>query len=703
MMIRKFKFLLPVLVVLSLFTSQLSAADTDPKDKVLLTILRYVLTEGHYNPMEINDAFSEKVYTSFIESLDPSKRYFLQSDIDEFSKYKTLIDDQIKTEDLTFFFLAHSRFIERTEASKKYYNEILAHKFDFNKVETLDVDYENTPYAKNTKELYNIWRKQLKINTLSRAYDKIKVEEDKQKEDASYKMKGIAILEADSRESVLKNMAEFYERFDELTYSDWFTTYINAITEQFDPHTTYFDPAIKKKFDQSMSGKLEGIGARLQKQNEYTKVIELISGGPAWKQGELEVGDLIVKVAQGDGEPLNIVGMRLDDAIEFIKGKKGTEVNLTVKKIDGTFQVISIIRDVVELEETFVKSSVVEKDDRTFGVIHLPKFYIDFDEKNFRNSTTDMAREIERLKEENVEGLVLDLRNNGGGSLQTAIDISGLFINKGPVVQVKYRDTDPEIKKDKDTKIQWDGPLVVLVNELSASASEIFAAAMQDYNRAVIVGGKQTYGKGTVQSVLDLNRYHKLNEDIGALKMTIQKFYRINGGSNQLEGVHSDIMLPSRYTYLEIGERDLENALGYDKVAPADYTLWNNYSNFDAVVNNSKKRIANNETFKLIDDNAKWLKKAQDDNIIYLDLASYKKDLENHEKKALKFKSIRDYTTDLTYNSPLYEQSLIKSDIDLADKREAWHKNLKKDIYIEEALNVLSELKIKPDYLLVKN
>lgn len=702
-MIRKFKFLLPVLVVFSLFTSQLSAADTDPKDKVLLTILRYVLTEGHYNPMEINDAFSEKVYTSFIESLDPSKRYFLQSDIDEFSKYKTLIDDQIKTEDLTFFFLAHSRFIERTEASKKYYNEILAHKFDFNKVETLDVDYENTPYAKNTKELYNIWRKQLKINTLSRTYDKIKVEEDKQKEDASYKMKGIAILEADSRESVLKNMAEFYERFDELTYSDWFTTYINAITEQFDPHTTYFDPAIKKKFDQSMSGKLEGIGARLQKQNEYTKVIELISGGPAWKQGELEVGDLIVKVAQGDGEPLNIVGMRLDDAIEFIKGKKGTEVNLTVKKIDGTFQVISIIRDVVELEETFVKSSVVEKDDRTFGVIHLPKFYIDFDEKNFRNSTTDMAREIERLKEENVEGLVLDLRNNGGGSLQTAIDISGLFINKGPVVQVKYRDTDPEIKKDKDTKIQWDGPLVVLVNELSASASEIFAAAMQDYNRAVIVGGKQTYGKGTVQSVLDLNRYHKLNEDIGALKMTIQKFYRINGGSNQLEGVHSDIMLPSRYTYLEIGERDLENALGYDKVAPADYTLWNNYSNFDAVVNNSKKRIANNETFKLIDDNAKWLKKAQDDNIIYLDLASYKKDLENHEKKALKFKSIRDYTTDLTYNSPLYEQSLIKSDIDLADKREAWHKNLKKDIYIEEALNVLSELKIKPDYLLVKN
>ncbi len=702
-MIRKFKFLLPVLFVFSLFTSFNSTTIEDPKDKMLLTILRYVLTEGHYNPLKINDAFSEKVYYSFIESLDPSKRYFIQSDIDEFSTYKTLIDDQIKTEDLTFFFLVYNRIIERTDESKTYYKEILAHQFDFNKSETLDVDYEKKPYAQNTKELYNIWRKQLKINTLSRAYDKIKVEEDKQKEEASYTMKSMDIIEANSRESVMKNMDEFYSRFDELTYSDWFSTYINSISEQFDPHTTYFDPAIKKKFDQSMSGKLEGIGARLQKQNEYTKVIELIFGGPAWKQGELEVGDLIVKVAQGDGEPLNIVGMRLDDAIEFIKGKKGTEVKLTVKKIDGTFQVISIIRDVVELEETFVKSSVVEKEGRTFGVIHLPKFYIDFDEKNFRNSTTDMAREIERLKEENVEGLILDLRNNGGGSLQTAIDISGLFINKGPVVQVKYRDTKPEIKKDKNAKIQWNGPFVVLVNELSASASEIFAAAMQDYNRAIIIGGKQTYGKGTVQSVLDLNRYHKLNYDLGALKMTIQKFYRINGGSNQLEGVHSDIILPSRYTYLEIGERDLENALGYDKVAPANYTLWNNYSNFDEVVNNSKIRIANNETFKLIDDNAKWLKKAQDDTLIYLDIDSYKRDLESHEKESLKYKSIRDYSTDLTYTSPLYEQTLIKTDVDLAEKREAWHKNLKKDIYIEEALNVLSELKIKPDYLLVKN
>ncbi len=333
----------------------------------------------------------------------------------------------------------------------------------------------------------------------------------------------------------------------------------------------------------------------------------------------------------------------------------------------------------------------------------MPKFYIDFDERNYRNSATDMALEIERLKKENVEGLVFDLRYNGGGSLQTAIEISGLFIEKGPIVQVKYRDRDADVKKDRDPKIKWDGPLVVLVNELSASASEIFAAAMQDYGRAVIIGGKQTYGKGTVQSVLDLNKYHNLKEDIGALKMTIQKFYRINGGSTQLEGVHSDIMLPSRYSYMSIGERDLDNPLKFDKVPQANYTLWNNYQNFNQAVENSKKRIANNTHFKLIDNYAKWLKIAQEDTLVYLSLDAYKKDLESHRNESLKYEAIKDYTTNLTYLSPLYEQILLKEDPVLAEKRTAWHKKLKKDIYVEEALTVLSELKIKPQYHLVKN
>lgn len=700
---RKFKFLAVFFIVISLFSSFQLAPNTDPKDKVLITILQYVLTEGHYQPKEFNNEFSGNVYNSFLETLDPSKRYFLQSDINDFVPYKYLIDDEIKSEDLTFFFLVYDKFKKRTEESKSYYKEILAKPFDFTIDETLNINYEDATYAINTKELKEVWRKQLKVNVLSIVYDKLTTEKDKQKTDPAYEMKSMSSLEKEARETVENNLDEFYSRLDELNYSDWFTTYINCITEEFDPHTTYFDPTYKKKFDEDMSGKLEGIGARLQKQNEYTKVVELISGGPAWKQGDLEVGDLILEVTQANGETVNIVGMRLDDAIEFIKGKKGTEVILTVKKIDGTTQTINIVRDVVELEETFVKSSVVEKNGKTFAVIDLPKFYIDFDEQNFRNSTTDMAQEIERLKKQNVEGIVLDLRNNGGGSLKTAIEISGLFIEKGPIVQVKYKDKSPIIKKDTDSKIQWDGPLVILVNEFSASASEIFAAAMQDYKRAVIIGGKQTYGKGTVQTILDLNRYHNLNDDLGALKMTIQKFYRINGGSNQLEGVHSDVKLPSRYSYLDIGERDLPNALAFDRVTPANYTVWNNYENFETVINNSKIRVSNNNTFKLIDENAQWVKNSQDDTIIYLNFDAYKTDIENHEKIAKKFEAIRNYSSDLTFISPNYEQTIITSDEDLAIKRDAWHKNLKKDIYVDEALNILSELKIKPSYLLVKN
>jgi carboxyl-terminal processing protease len=702
-MIRKFRFLLLLIFSVGLFLSFQTKSNSDPKDKALLTILKYVLTQGHYEPKAINDTFSEHVYSNFLESLDPSKRYFLQSDIDEFSNYKYLIDDQINTEDLTFFFLAYNRLTKRIEESKPYYKQILAKKFNFDSNETFNIDYKKSSFPKNEAEKIEIWRKQLKFSTLSLLSDKITIENDKKKEDNNYIVKSFNELEKEAREKTLTNLDDAFIRIQELTYSDYFSSYINCISEEFDPHTTYFDPSVKKRFDISMAGKLEGIGARLQKRNDYTKVSELISGGPAWKQGDLEVGDLILKVAQGNGEPVDIVGMRLDDAIEYIKGKKGTEVKLTVKKIDGTTAIISIIRDVVELEETFVKSSIVKKDNRVFGVINLPKFYIDFDEKNFRNSATDMAQEIERLKAEGAEGLVLDLRNNGGGSLKTAIEISGLFIDKGPVVQVKYRDRDADVKSDTDPKIQWDKPLVVLVNELSASASEIFAAAMQDYGRAVIIGGKQTYGKGTVQSVLDLNRYHNLKEDIGALKMTIQKFYRINGGSTQLEGVHSDIMLPDRYTYMNIGERDLENPLKFDRVPQANYKLWNKYENFHQVINNSKKRIANNTYFKLIDKNAKWLKKSQDDTLIYLNYTAYKNDLEFHENESSKYDILRDYKSNLTYTSPLYEQKLIENDKDLAEKRIAWHKNLQKDLYVEEALNVLSELKMKPQYHLVKN
>ncbi len=700
---RRYKIILPIIILTGLLFSFQIVNKPDPeKDRILIGLIRYALKQGHYEPHQIDDAFSEQVFNDFIDALDPYRRFFLQSDIDEFSIHKKLIDDQIKSEDLSFYNEVYERFNQRINESKSYYQEILKTPFDFEKKGSFNIDYKTKPFSKNEAELIHNWQMQLKIGTLSRLHEKIAFQESELKIDSKYKKKSFAKLEIAAREATQSSLDELYSIMSELDETDWFSVFINSLTIQFDPHTNYFAPKDKKRFDQSMSGKLEGIGARLQKKDDYTKVSELISGGPAWRAGELEVGDLILKVAQGDDPPIDIVGMRLDDAIEFIKGKKGTVVKLTIKKIDGEIQIISIVRDIVELEETFAKSSIVDVDSRTFGVIDLPKFYIDFNEKNFRNSATDMEQEVKRLKEEGVEGLLIDLRNNGGGSLKTAIEIAGLFIKDGPVVQVKYRGEKPNVRSDKDKRIQWNGPLVILVNELSASASEIFAAAMQDYNRAVIIGSKQSFGKGTVQNILPLNNYFKYSKDLGALKMTIQKFYRINGGSTQLKGVVSDIAMPDRYTYLEIGERDEKNPLEWDKIEPAEYKPFDMYENFHQVINDSKKRISLNPNFVLIDAQAMWLKKGRDDNDISLNYEDYKKDLENRKKESKDFDPILEYESNLEFKSPSYEQPLVAKDSILAKKREIWHENLKKDIYVEEALTVLSELKMKTNFL-VKN
>ena len=709
---KNYKIVLPIMLLAGLLLSFSIKNNPDPeKDKVLLGLIRYALTQGHYQPQDINDQFSEKVFNDFIKALDPTKRFFTQADIDQFSAYKDKIDDQIKTEDLTFYNLVYNRYTKRLQEAKGFYKEILKYPFDFSRQEDFDIDYDKKPWAKNEVELILSWQKQLKLSTLSRLYDNLESQDELDDVDAKTPLKemagdkkSFAQLEQEAREATGKSMEEFFDFMDDLDDTDWFSVYINSIAEAFDPHTTYFAPNVKKKFDIDMAGKLEGIGARLQKKGDYTKIVELISGGPAWRSGELEVGDIILKVAQGNGEPLDIVGMRLDDAIEFIKGKKGTEVRLTIKKIDGSQEIVPIVRDVIELEETFAKTSIVEKEGHKFGIINLPKFYIDFNEKDFRNSATDMEQEIENLKKENAEGLIIDLRNNGGGSLETAIDIAGLFIEEGPVVQVKYREGDAKVRSDKDRRIQWNKPLVILVNELSASASEIFAAAMQDYNRAVIIGSNQTFGKGTVQNVLPLNNYIRYSKDLGALKMTIQKFYRINGGSTQLKGVRPDIILPDKYSYIDIGERDEQHPLEWDKIESAKYNTWDQYTNFDEVVNNSKKRIADNKQFRLIDENAKWLKEGQDDTLMHLKFNDYKSDIEKREKESNEYKPVYEYNNNLVFNSPAYELPLLEQDTVLAEKREIWHKALAKDIYVEEALNVLAELKTK-DYskAIVKN
>ncbi|MHA3789779.1 carboxy terminal-processing peptidase [Flavobacterium hauense] len=687
----------------------INKVDADPeKDKLLLELITFVIEKGHYDPAKIDDAFSKGVYKSYIESLDPSKRFFIQSDIDEFSKYEDKIDDMINNKDLSFFDLTYTRLQKRIKESEGFYKDILDKPFDFSVNEEFNVDYEKMPFPKNDAELRKRWEKQLKLSVLSTITDKQKVQEtpadkvkadgtkdakasdDKKAEDS--KPKTFTELEKEARESTLKSLNDYFDVIDDLDRDEWFSVYLNAIAERFDPHTFYFAPDDKDKFDTSMRGSLEGIGARLQKKGDYVEISELIAGGPAWRGKELEQGDLIMKVAQGKENPVDIAGLRLDDTVKKIKGPKGTEVRLTVKKVDGSIKVISIVREVVEIEETYAKSSVVKKDGKTYGVIYLPKFYIDFEDKNKRDAAKDVALEVKRLKEAKVDGIIMDLRDNGGGSLKTVVDITGLFIPQGPVVQVKSAGKQKEVLSDSDSSVLWDGPLVVLVNNFSASASEIFAAAIQDYHRGVIMGSKHTYGKGTVQNLIDLNQFVRNNSmgDLGALKTTTQKFYRINGGSTQREGVMSDIVMPDRYSYIDMGERDVDNAMPWDKIDPAGYKPLS--TNFAGVIANSKNRMASNDQFKLMDENAKWVFQKKDENTYSLNIDKFKEELAKSEAVAKKFKALNDYKNKLTFDALPYEKEVFAKEPLLAEKKQRWYESLSKDIYVEEALNVLEDM-----------
>lgn len=667
------------------------SADPDPeKEAFLMGVLNFVLTNAHYQPADINDTFSEKVYTNYLKVIDGNKRYLLQSDIDGLNKYKTLLDDEFKGQKITFFNESYPLFQTRIQEAKSYYKEILAKPIDFNVKESIDTDYEKQPWAKNKEELKERWRKQLKLNVLSSIEDKIKLQEN----DSLSKepKKDFAALEKEARETTLKSLNEFFEFFEEISREEWLSVYINTLLEQFDPHTNYLAPDDKQKFDESMAGSMEGIGAQLRKKDQNTEITEVIPGGPAMKQGELENGDIILKVAQGDEQPVDIAGMRLEKVVKMIKGKKGTTVKLTVKKADGNVKVIAIVRDKFEIEETFAKSSVIDTPEGKFGIIHLPKFYISFENRDGRDAFKDVAKEVEYLKTQNIEGIIIDLRNNGGGSLQTVVDMVGLFIPQGPVVQVKAKSGESNVLYDRDNKTQWDGPLVVLINNYSASASEIFAAAIQDYNRGLVLGSKHSYGKGTVQNLLDLNRFgNKKIGDLGAMKFTSQKFYRVNGGSTQLKGVESDLVLPDRFLYVDTGERDNDNAMEWDKIAKAKYNVFD--YNFAPVKDKSKNRVAANAQFKLIDESAKWVKSQQDDNTFPLEYNEYLAKSKQLEEQSKRFNVLKDYKNSLSFKSLPHEEALIKNDTVLQNKRKRWFKSLNNDVYVEEAVNVLKDIK----------
>ena len=671
--------------------------DTSDKDNLIIQLVTYVLDQAHYLDKEINDEFSEKVFDTFLENLDPFKRYFYASDIKEFSKYKYLIDDAFKSPNLDFFNLVYDTYKIRMLESEKIFTDILSKPFDFTKDEVCECDFEQFDYVQTKAQLKDRWRILLKIYVIENYHDEIEDELRKSDKEIDYTPRNSSLIEKETRETLKETMQQNYTFMsEEMQRSDWFSVYINSFVSQYDPNTSYLDPESKERFDVDMSGNYAGIGARLQKKIDKVEITEVISGGPAWRDNILEKGDAILKVRQdNEDEPVGILNMRLTEAVKLIKGKKGTKVHLTIKKVDGSISEVTVKRDIVLLEETYIKSSIVEKDNNNFGIINIPKFYIDFDNQSNRDAAKDLRSEIERLKEQSIKGLVIDLRNNGGGSLKTVVDMAGMFIKNGPVVQVKYADKEKQVLSDRDRSIIWKGPLVILVNEGSASASEILAAAMQDYKRAIVIGGNQTWGKGTVQNVFPLNRMVRgnTNGDLGALRYTTQKYYRINGGSVQLEGVKSDINVPYRYKYLDFGEKDSKNPLQWDEIGKAEYTTWNSNFDFEKTVEKSNKRMIDNEYLNLVEENAKWIKSVRDNKLINLNYHKFKLELDENSSKTEKFKALNDYSMNYNFKSLPYELDLIKNDSVLGLKRERWHKSLNKDFYIEEALNVLSDLR----------
>ncbi len=673
------------------------------KDQVILNMVYNVLNTNHYAPAKIDDDFSEKVYNSFLENLDYNKRFFIKDDVAKLNQYKNQLDDELKNTNFDFFEEAYPLYQKRLRESQKYYQSILEQPFEFTVDEELERDDEKLEFAKDEKDLQDRWRKYLKSRVLMRIEDKMHIQETAQTEnDTTVDIKTFADLEIDAREKELELHNDYFTTLEDLDREDWIGFYVNAITNVYDPHTQYFPPERQEDFEIGMSGQLQGIGAQLQQKGDYITVSEIITGSPCWKQGDLEVGDKIIKVEQGDkkdeDEAVDLVGMSVRKAVKYIRGPKGTEVILTVQKVNGSKQIIPIERDVIELEATFAKSAVLGEGADKVGYIKLPKFYVNFNDKDGRDCADDVRKELEKLKKENVSGVILDLRNNGGGSLQGVIDMVGLFIDKGPVVQVVTPGRSPQVLSDRKSGSTYDGPLVVMVNQFSASASEIFAAAIQDYERGLIIGSKSTFGKGTVQNIYDMDRSLKFVDNdlkpLGALKLTIQKYYRINGGTPQLRGVQSDIVLPDNYAYIDFGEKEQKFALPYDEIKAANYEVFGaNKSKFEAVIASTKKSVEKNEKFKLIDEYAKWLKSEQENTVVSLNYEKYHKEQEELRMRNERFKDIRksDETMPLSNTSP--DAKEMEGDEDAAKKNTAWFKGLQNDLYLHEALKVVTGIK----------
>lgn len=706
-MSKKFLPIILALTIASFFIAFNSQGKNDNSDNPrsryakILRNLGILLREGHYSPREINDAFSKEVFKKFLSDLDADKTILLQSDIDQFKKFETTIDNEISGAPIESFFAVNEVYLKRQAQLPALYKKILSKPFDFTVNETVMMDNEKRQFAQSEKEREDVIRKTLKYLVLER-YVAAQDDREKNRGKKDFVVKADSTLEREAREQVSRQMDRYIvTRKNRETNDENFSTFVNAITTTMDPHTTYFPPIDLRTFNESMRGSFFGIGAQLKEEEGKIKISSLVTGGPAWKGGELKENDEIIKVAEGNATPVDVTGYAVTDAVKLIRGaKKGSEVRLTVKKPDGTTKVISLLRDDIKLDDTFAKSAIINSDGKKLGYIYLPEFYADFDDPKAPRCADDVAKELDKLKAENVEGIVMDLRGNGGGSLYDVVQMVGLFIEKGPVVQVKGRGDKARVLDDPDKgTVRYDGPLTVLVDETSASASEIFAAAIQDYKRGIIIGSTSTYGKGTVQRNIPLNpqseyslfNSNKEEEDLGSVKLTLQKFYRVNGGATQLKGVEPDIVLPDRMEFYKFREKDTPESLAWDEISNAPYKQWTSNISDNDIVNSSREAVNTNTAFNTIKTNVEWMKQIIDRGYS-LNIVQFRKDQ----------KQLRDITKqiDEAYKLPKSmdiqnlkaDMEQIASAKEKTDRNIQWLKVRKDDIFIDESVKVLGRM-----------
>lgn len=711
-----------LLLCVAVFSGILMSADDGAeqrRDIILGSIIKNSLEQLHYSKKKVDDDLSIRAFEQYLDRMDFSKRFFLESDVKQLRSMERKIDEMVFSGDLTLIEKSEKILNKRIVAIESFVKEILKAPLDFSKKETIETDPEKRDWPKTEKELFERWNKIIKLDVLSRYFSIIDEQEEakekkekdaktsktdakKEKKKEEKKFTTFKEIEAEARKRTLKSYDRVFKRLKKIDHSDELTRFFNSVTSVFDPHTTYLAPRDKEDFDISMTGSLEGIGAILREDGDYIKVVEIIPGSAAWRGKKLKAEDIILRVGQSEKDPVDIVGMRVEEAVQLIRGPKGSEVRLTVKKPEGEVMVIPIVRDIVVIEETYVKYATVQIQGvkEKFGYIHVPQFYRDFskdfDDKTARNCTTDVENAIKELQKQGVQSIVLDLRNNGGGSLEDARMMSGLFIKEGPIVQIKSSANRVQILRDGDGKISFDGPLVVMVNKFSASASEILAGALKDYGRAVIVGsGKSTHGKGTVQTILDLDRYVNtslgLIRPLGSVKLTVQKFYRINGSSTQYKGITPHISLPDPLEHIKTGERELEYSLPWDEVAPLKYSKWPVKIPFEKLSKSSESRVKKSDKFKKILETVEYLKEKQKVTKISLNFEEYKKERDENKShsKDLDF-DIKDSHLKLLNTS--FENFKTKLSEDQKRRADEWKETLQKDPTLEEAMYILKDL-----------